>query len=889
MALLTAGISVAADEVVEWDFTQGMHGWRDNNMVEPLFLTEEGLVVKCTGNDPWIEGPSVDCPPAGRYKVDIRMKSDADASAELFYGRGFSAGRSVRFNVFNDGEWHDYSVLVRERLGAGVRFRLDPAQSPGRVVVSAIRIESIKAMAKPEFAAPVIYGSEPVVSSVKSGDAEIRFHEKHPGAFSVRLGERVLAQGYREELIGIKTGDTVEWLSLGDAEFRRERLSTGRDEIGSENSSANGGVVFTANLKDSEGAEWEFTRRFIPRPDISAIEVVGGVQVDRERKVVLLPWLTLFPGHGSFGSDKRQGLFAGLEYLADEPSSSTADIDTPEHIRRVPDPIKITFPLMAVENKGAYIGLVWDKSPMVAAGFDSPDRVFGSGAHAMFLTGPGVGEYRFENSLAADAPFTLPAGERITSRAWIILGEGDSLVEAARHYLKIKPLPDLPVFEGGFDRAVELLAHGWLDSTINEDWRFRHAVWGDAFRPAPAADAAAFMDSLSLYADDANETLSSRLNNGVEKALGVLASVDPYSSSVSHVRPPFPPLVFGRVAEFIQLRREQAYSQLERFDAEGKLIYRSGSTDYGKTHFADHANGLTGRALADVLEAATLTGDKKLRRRALTLLDKQSALYANTVPRGAQTWEVPLHTPDILASAHMLKAYLCGYALTGKERYLEQARYWAWTGVPFVYLENPTGGECGAYATIAVLGATNWKAPVWFGQPVQWCGLVYGSALYDLAEIDETGPWSRIAKGITLAGLQMVWDESDAERQGLLPDYFLLRAQVSDGPAINPGTVQARLLDAYNAGAVRDIKRLPNGWLLHAPCKIRRIREDGGEIHVSLDGWGSRTYRALISGVDEKPSGIFNSDSVVRTDFEEALKLVVLTLKGKADLVIKNR
>jgi len=93
------------------------------------------------------------------------------------------------------------------------------------------------------------------------------------------------------------------------------------------------------------------------------------------------------------------------------------------------------------------------------------------------------------------------------------------------------------------------------------------------------------------------------------------------------------------------------------------------------------------------------------------------------VPRGAQTWEVPLHTPDILASAHLVRCYLYAYQLTGDADLLEQARYWAWTGVPFVYLEQPVPGDVGLYATIPVFGATQWVAS-WLGKPVQWCGLV---------------------------------------------------------------------------------------------------------------------------------------------------------------------
>ena len=216
-----------------------------------------------------------------------------------------------------------------------------------------------------------------------------------------------------------------------------------------------------------------------------------------------------------------------------------------------------------------------------------------------------------------------------------------------------------------------------------------------------------------------------------------------------------------------------------------------------------------------------------LRGAGLSLLDRILALYENTVPRGAQTWEVPLHTPDILASAYMLKCCMLGYEMTGNGEYLEKAEYWAWTGVPFVYLVSPTSGAIGEYATTPVLGATNWEAPVWIGLPVQWCGLVYRTWLHALAKYKPDGPWEQIARGITLTGLNMSWPESDGERQGLLPDIFNLDSQHRDGPAINPGTVQAGLPEAFGLPGMYEFKRLPAlGWFLHVPCAIEDIQEE---------------------------------------------------------------
>jgi hypothetical protein len=338
---------------------------------------------------------------------------------------------------------------------------------------------------------------------------------------------------------------------------------------------------------------------------------------------------------------------------------------------------------------------------------------------------------------------------------------------------------------------------------------------------------------------------------------------------------------------------------ISNFDPNGVKLYTPGGTDYSRTHFEKHANGFAGREVVRILEGAALSADKKLIDRAIELLDKQTALYADTVPRGAQTWEVPLHTPDILASAHMVKAYTLGYIISGENKYLEQARYWAWTGVPFVYLYPPTSGRVGTYATIAVLGATNWQAPVWIGLPVQWCGLDYCSALHLLSGCDPEGPWEKIAKGITVTGLQMLWPSVDKERQGLLPDSFRLREQIGEGPAINPGTVQAHLAELYGKGKIYDVKRLDErGGFIHAPCIISNIHQEKDSVTFVVDGWGDKSYYVLVSGVEKEPGEVRIRKAARKSGEESAFepiekgfciehRCLVISVKGRAEIQIR--
>jgi len=237
-------------------------------------------------------------------------------------------------------------------------------------------------------------------------------------------------------------------------------------------------------------------------------------------------------------------------------------------------------------------------------------------------------------------------------------------------------------------------------------------------------------------------------------------------------------------------------------------------------------------------------------------LDKLRVMdaFRGTVPRGAQTWEIPLHAPDILASAHLVRCYTLGYELTGEPEMLAQARYWAWTGVPFVYLRAPVPAPIGLYATIPVYGATAWVGS-WFGRPVQWCGMVYADALDRLAEYDPEGPWRRLADGIAASGVQQTWPETDLERQGLLPDVLRLRAQYRDGPAINPGTVLVGAPRLYGAPAPYTFRCWRRyGLRLHAAGTVTDVVEAADHVSFPLTQWPNAPAGLLINGFHRKPT-----------------------------------
>lgn len=232
----------------------------------------------------------------------------------------------------------------------------------------------------------------------------------------------------------------------------------------------------------------------------------------------------------------------------------------------------------------------------------------------------------------------------------------------------------------------------------------------------------------------------------------------------------------------------------------------------------------------------------------------------------------------------MVRAYTLGYELTGETGFLTQARYWAWTGVPFVYLVNPTDKPVGPYATIAVFGATQWQAPVWLGLPVQWCGLVYADALYRLVRNDPKSPWKSLADGITLSGITQTWPNTNTELQGLLPDSFVLREQKRNGPAINPATVEACASRYYTQIPVYDFHAFrDNGILLHAPGQIARPTEKKNRVSFQIESWVGHRYFILINGLGQKPHVQINGHAVECSEPHQFLQKqgqLILELEG---------
>ena len=99
---------------------------------------------------------------------------------------------------------------------------------------------------------------------------------------------------------------------------------------------------------------------------------------------------------------------------------------------------------------------------MVAATFDSPDRIYNSGLHLMELSAR-RSEASVRERLCRVRTVALKANEPIKTTVTIIGGKGDSIVPAVKDYLALRPLPNLPKVKGGFSgRSTCWPTAGWI-------------------------------------------------------------------------------------------------------------------------------------------------------------------------------------------------------------------------------------------------------------------------------------------------------------------------------------------------------------------------------------------------------------------------------------------
>jgi hypothetical protein len=548
-------------------------------------------------------------------------------------------------------------------------------------------------------------------------------------------------------------------------------------------SSGPGGValVFRTAATDGAGARWACLFRFALGDGDDTLRVCYQAVPDRATPLYRLDGPMLYVGEAAFGRRKDAAVFPGLEYLqGDQESSSLRDFTNDWRFRMAPHPYRVTVPAPSVTYQGSAVGLLWDplhrwddREAGMTAAFASPNAVTDFAAwdeagdnHLVGVFVPSVPAYVPENHSLAEEPYPAAAGRPVTLETRLLLAAADDPTCAVRRWVDLYGLPAPAPSPRDPEVARDLCREAYLTTL----WSPEQKAWKpygefQEYGPNAWVEMLLRLDALAAATPRARQALLQRVGEVAAQRPERPSGYDPTWTKVPYFLGAFDKQTLswleGDVKEALRTQQPDGcwrYVPLplpEMFkscpplgDASLRSVYQ------------------TAAKAGQLLRWANLTGDRPALDaglRALRFLAGGEAL----VPQGAP-YEDPAASPYLLSSGLAVEAFVQGYRASGDRAYLDGARYWARSGLPFIYLWNLPGVPLQRYATIGVFGSSYYEHASWLGRPVQWIGLDYAYALRHLAPHDRSLPWAQIADGITVSALHQQADSG--EYRGLYPD-----------------------------------------------------------------------------------------------------------------------
>jgi len=507
------------------------------------------------------------------------------------------------------------------------------------------------------------------------------------------------------------------------------------------------------------------------------------------------PWLKV--GEASFGADKHDAIFPGVEWNVGREWSSGSDwFKDPWANKCIPHPNKIAIPVMAVSHGRAGIGMGFDLNKRGARWFNyraniqqpvfaSPNFIERMDNHLMGLKLPDVEIEAQENKLFADQPLEIHLGERIAFDAEIFLADGNSM-EVVYDYVTRHGMPDPGEPRWPYRDAIERIARAYDSHLFFEGKGFGNKAYPEHISPMVPA-------FLRRYIfENPSTALGISLADKIK-----WCDAQPGSKTVSP----------DRLTDIDSLTRDELIGECEKIikwqREDGAFCFDPDGRHYMKDDFvvARAFHEPMGQAGDPALDFCATSAIELFRMSdALRALDKgiDVTKYTNAAlkgldfcrdldrPEGGDYWETPLHAPNLLAAGHAAIAWYLAYRETGDEAYAKKAVYWIRALIPFTHLWTPKDKPM-LYNTKPCLCSSDWYFANWVRDHVQWevlaTFLMSAHVGIDWSAVDPDTDWTTYLRGVTQAAMRWMLDHKD---QTWLPHNM-------------PWT-----LDDYNEGAFDD-------------------------------------------------------------------------------------
>ena len=618
-------------------------------------------------------------------------------------------------------------------------------------------------------------------------------------------------------------------------------------------------VILAGEQQDADGVNWCFEARFSLTEDDKRVRTEYCLSTSARREILAFNGPMLHAGDRSYGEGKSAALFPGLEFLGtDEPSSNTRDAAPPYNNRLVPHPYKITVPLMAVEYKKTLVGLAWNpletwdgEHTMLSAVFASPNWHEKHQNHLMGLFLPAPGDWVEENCLEASTPYTLEANRQLTISAHIIIDGNASISDAVSHWTDTYGAPEPLESLRNHEEQLALSRDGIMREARNENTGEPQQTVDSAAANLPGIATLLWYDYLATRNDDVKQHALAIAGNTVRESMagGQIAAVKRQSLNWEL------PFYFGNIEAGLERLKETTQNLIETQEDDGRWRYRP-ITESAKELGGDNDTvlGICAHCAFILLKHARISGNENSLNAGLKALKGMDRFK---IPRGAQASDCPPKTPNLLAAANAVGAYVEAYTITDDKRHIACAEYWAKAGLAFIYHWNLPDRPAMRFASVPIFGTT-FDTRAWFGVASQRSGLVFAYHLQHLARHSQRCDWTGIAEGITHSGMHQQWTEG--EFRGTYPDSLHEFCTEGRPPHINPGSIMANLytLRGQDPDISTSIIRHENGRIhLSSGAQIETSdKGSDGKLDFKLCYVHNETSHTIITGYGSIPSAV---------------------------------
>ena len=398
--------AVLREVVAEWTFDQDTQEWLAEQHCD---VTAEGGLLKilATQADPYMHR-KVDLP-GGRMLLQMRARSRNSGPGSVYWTTRESPSRgedkSKHFPLVHDGQWHEVSADFTAP-GRLTDLRIDPGATAGEFEIDWIRLarqevhpltiedvevadDRVRFLVKTHLPQPVefsAFGRTYVVPAEGTVEVEGPIRGDSP-LEAVTCAPKVPGFPLLKRTVFLHHAEAqTDWIVRPLGEFS---LQIARDGTVGRIRRGDALVAVLAPLVHCDGklpalklVEEAATLRFEGEGVRLAVSAEGS-----EISVSIAgPVSCEGPVVRALGG-LEQGLFAGLEYLGrGEKSSSKLDVETEEHLRFVPDPLKVTMPLMAFVTDRASLAMTWTDMGLQPV-FATPNAFDATDDHRMALRG----------------------------------------------------------------------------------------------------------------------------------------------------------------------------------------------------------------------------------------------------------------------------------------------------------------------------------------------------------------------------------------------------------------------------------------------------------------------------------------------------------------------